>query len=298
MRKSILLALREALLDRVPLTALPEDAVRRMSALNTWGTNAIEGNRLGRREVEDLLLRDRTPGGHSVRDVLETVQHDIVLRGLFERLDQRVGAETALELHALVFWHVLPDAGKLRRVRVRIVGSPHRPPVPEWVPRMLMEWEDELEEREMAGGDVFATAAWMHHRFESVHPFSDGNGRTGRLLLNLHLLKHSWPPVHVLPGDRAAYMDTFAGGHQGQHGDLERLLGVLMGRSLLLLLAEVGGEDDALMRARELARDGPYSTKYLALRASQGELPAVKRGGRWLTSRRAVGTYRKEMGKD
>ncbi|UCC93008.1 MAG: Fic family protein [Thermoplasmata archaeon] len=296
MRKSILLALREELLDRCPLTALPRDTLRGTSALNTWGTNHIEGNRLSRKEVEDLLLRDRSPGGHSVRDLMETVQHDHVFQGLFGRMEQRIGAEAALELHALVFWRILPDAGKLRRVRVRVVGSPHRPPVPEWVPRAMMEWEDELEER--VAGEVFATAAWMHHRFESIHPFTDGNGRTGRLLMNLYLLKHSWPPVHVLPEDRQAYMDTFVGGHQGDHADLERLLRVLMGRSLLLLLADVGDEEDRMLRVSELARDGPYTAKYLALRASQGHLPAEKRRGRWWTTRRAVGAYRQVVGKD
>ena len=298
MRKSILLALREVLLDHSPLTALPLDTMKKMGALNTWGTNAIEGNRLSKGEVEGMLLLDRTPGGHRVRDVMETIQHDAVFQGLFERLEEHIGAETALELHALVFWRILPDAGKMRRVRVRIVGSPHRPAIPEWLPRMMMEWEDEMAEREMAGGEVFATAAWMHHRFESIHPFSDGNGRTGRLLLNLHLLKHSWPPVHVLPMDREAYMDTFPGGHQGDHASLEELLRVLMARSLLLLLDDVGTDEDRLMDLSQLERDGPYTAKYLALRASQGHLPALKRGGQWWTSRRAVGLYRRDVGKE
>jgi len=294
MKKSILLTLREALLDACPLTALPTDTMRGMSALNTWGTNAIEGNRLGRREVEDVLLRDRTPGGHRVRDLLETVNHDAVFRGLPERLDAPIGAETALELHALVFFRVLPDAGRLRKVPVRVVGSPHTPPPHEWLPRAMMQWQDELDER--SGEEVFATAAWMHHRFEGIHPFTDGNGRAGRLLLNLYLLRHSWPPVHVLPDDRDAYMDTFDLGHQGVHDGLERLLRRLMGRSLLLLLHDVGGEEDRLTRVSELARDGPYTAKYLALRASQGKLPADKRGGRWWTTRRAVDVYREAVG--
>jgi Fic family protein len=295
MRKSILLALREALLDACPLTALPGDTLARMSALNTWGTNAIEGNHLSRREVETMLLRDRTPGGHTVRDILETVNHDAVFRSLPERLDRPVGIETAMELHALTFFRVLPDAGSLRKIRVKVVGSAHRPSIPELLQREMMEWEDELEER--AEEEVFATAAWMHHRFEGVHPFSDGNGRAGRLLLNLYLLRHSWPPVHVLPEDRDAYMDTFDLGHQGEHGGLERLLRNLMGRSLLLLLHEVGGEEDRLTRVTELARDGPYTAKYLALRASQGKLPAEKRGGQWWTSERAVGIYRRDVGR-
>jgi Fic family protein len=296
MHISILLALREVLLDRCPLTALPLDTLKGMAATNTWGTNAIEGNRLSWKEVEGMLLLDRTPGGHRVSDVLETIQHNAVFQGLFERLEEPIGAATALELHALVFWRILPDAGKLRRVRVRIVGSSHRPAIPEWLPRMMMEWEDELAEKEMAGGEVFATAAWMHHQFESVHPFSDGNGRTGRLLLNLYLLKHSWPPVHVLPIDRDGYMDTFEGGHRGDHASLEELLRVLMARSILLLLDDVGTDEDRLKGLDDIASDGPYTAKYLALRASQGRLPAIKRGGRWWTSIRAVGFYRNLMG--
>ena len=233
MRKSILLGLREALLDRSPLTALPRDVLKATGALNTWGSNAIEGNALSREEVEMVLLEGRTPGGHRVRDVLETVQHMAVFEGLLGRSEEPIGAALALELHALVFWRILEDAGRLRRDRMHIAGSTLRPAVPEWLPQMLTEWEDELEERELAGDEVFATAAWMHWRFEGIHPFSDGNGRVGRLLLNLHLLKHSWPPVHVLPADREAYLDALDAVSSEGQGSLEDVLRVLMGRSLL-----------------------------------------------------------------
>ena len=75
------------------------------------------------------------------------------------------------------------------------------------------------------------------------------------------------------------------------------LMEVLMGRALLLLLDQVGAEEDKLMPVNRLTGDGPYSAKYLALRASQGQLPAVKEGGRWRTSHRAVGTYKEHLGK-
>jgi len=295
MRESILSELRRQLLDRCPLTALPEPVLRATASLNTWGSNAIEGNGLSLEDVDRIVLEDLTPGGRSVGDVLETVQHMAAFEGLFERASDHITVDTARELHLQVFQGVIHDAGRWRGGDVS-VGA-HTPPHAEWVAPMMTEWEHELIEREMGATDVVVTAAWMHHRFETIHPFSDGNGRVGRLLLNLYLLRHNWPPVHVLPMDRDRYLDAMEEGHSGHLLPLGTLIRVLLGRSLVLLLDVMGSKEDQLLMVSELEKDGPYSAKYLALRASQGELPAVMQRGRWWTSRRALGMYRRELGR-
>src|SRR5439155_854759 len=81
-------------------------------------------------------------------------------------------------------------------------GRWHVPPRMEGAVPMLDEWIEGYANKELLGEDVFSVAAWMHFGFESIQPFSDGNGRVGRLLLNLHFLKHNWPPVHILPSDK------------------------------------------------------------------------------------------------
>ena len=138
---------------------------------------------------------------------------------------------------------------------------------------------------------------WMHFDFESVHPFSDGNGRVGRLLLNLHFLKHGWPPVHILPPDRERYLRGLVRGHEGNLPDLEGFLLVAMARSLLDLLDQVGTREDELKPLRALSKQSPYSAKYLSLRASQEELPALMARGDWHSSERALRAYRHLVGR-
>lgn len=291
-------SLRNALLSRSPLEALPEEIWRRTGALNTWGTNAIEGNTLTRGDVERLLLEGQSVGGRPVSDVLETIQHERAFRGLVERPAGLVRMVTALELHEQVFQGIDLEAGMWRRISVLIQGSSHPPPRPEAVIPQMTDWERDYHRRDVEGEPVFPLGAWMHHRFESIHPFRDGNGRVGRLLLNLHFLRHSWPPVHVLPPDRDRYLDALETGHSGNLSALEVFLRRAMSRSLLDLLDQVGTAQDALKPLKEFEEDGPYSAKYLALRASQGEIPAVKRSGAWHTSVRALDIYRDLVGRE
>lgn len=297
MREDILIALRGRLLDRGPLHALPDSVWKRTGALNTWGTNAIEGNTLTLDEVERLLLEAKSVGGRPVSDVLETIQHEAAFRGLRDRVGEPIRLLTALELHETVFRGVKAHAGQWRRSNVRIAGSRHRPPRMERVVSLLTDWEREYARRDVAAEAVFALAAWMHHAFEAIHAFEDGNGRVGRLLLNLHFLRHNWPPLHILPPDRDAYLDALERGHGGDLAPLAELLRFAMGRSLVDLLDQVGTADDALKPLKRLARSGPYSAKYLALRAGQGELPAVKAAGEWRTSATAVEAYRTLLGR-
>jgi Fic family protein len=298
MNESILFRLRDSLLTRTSLDHLPEDVLKRSSALNTWGTNAIEGNTLTWKEVKRLLLEDLSVGNKPLGDVLETLQHESTFRGLLPRKDQPITMQTVLELHESVFKGVKADAGRWRRVNVRITGTAYTPPRMEKVVREMEALLKEYDSRDTEGVEIFNLGAWFHHGFESVHPFSDGNGRVGRLLLNLHFLKHNWPPVHVLPPDRESYMSAMEKGHSSDLSDLVSLFKELMGRSILDLLDQVGTADDELRSLKNLAPKGPYSAHYLSLRAGQGQLPAIKVVGDWRTSARALRLYREFAGRD
>lgn len=293
----ILDGLRGALLDRTSLAVLPEGVWKRTSALNTWGTNAIEGNTLLREEVERLLLEERVAKGAPVRDVIETVQHDRAFRSLPRRLDEPLSAELARGLHAEVFRNVAGHAGHFRLVRVGIAGTRFRPPRPEEVPLLLKEWEQEHHLRAARGQESLAFAAWSHWAFEAIHPFTDGNGRVGRLLLNLSLLQKNWPPAHVLPPDRDAYLAALERGHAGDLGPMRAFLAQALGRTLLDLLDQVGTAQDELRPLASLAEGSPYDAKYLALRASQGALPALKDGRAWRSSARALSLYVRHAGR-
>ncbi len=286
------------MLTRTSLDRLPEDVWKRSSALNTWGTNAIEGNTLTWKEVERLLLEGKNIGNRPIRDVLETIQHESTYRDLLQRRSQPITLVTVLELHESVFKRVKADAGQWRRVNVRITGSTLVPPRMEKVVPEMEALLRQYDNRDLEGAETFDLGAWFHHGFESVHPFSDGNGRVGRLLLNLHFLRRNWPPIHVLPPDRETYLSAMEKGNQSDLSDLVSFLKELMGRSLLDLLDQVGTGDDELRPLKKLASKGPYSAHYLSLRAGQGELPAIKVSGDWRTSVRALRLYREFTGRD
>src|SRR5437867_722380 len=291
MLETILTELRHELLTRSPLDALPPGVWRRTGALNTWGTNAIEGNTLTRKDVERILLEGRSVSNRSLPDVLETIQHERAFESLLRRRTDPIRLSSVLDLHDTVFGGIKPDAGQWRRVNVRIAGVRHVPPRMEKVVALMSDWEESYAKQDMAGAGVFPLGARMHFEFESIHPFSDGNGRTGRLLLNLHFLNHNWPPVHVLPPDRTRYIRALEGSNGEETSPLDAFFRELMARSLLDLLDQVGIREDEL-RPLKSFESGTLSAKYLALRASQGELAAIKVSGDWQTSSRALRLYR------
>jgi len=297
MNQNVLNLLRSRLLERGPLGSLQDSVLKRTAALNTWGTNAIEGSTVTYDDARRILLEGKTVGGKPVREVLETLQHERAFRGLYQRLKEEITLGTALELHEGVFLHILPDAGRWRRENFRIRGAGYTPPRMEKVVGEMEEWESRYRQMDLEGEDVFRTGAWMHFNLERIHPFRDGNGRTGRLLLNLHFLRHSWPPVHILPRNRGDYLASLNLAARGDLGSLEGLLKVAMGSSLVDLLDQVGTSEDELLPLKLVARQTPYGEQYLAVRCMQGEIPAIKTGGRWRTSLAAVKIYNGEVGR-
>jgi Fic family protein len=155
----------------------------------------------------------------------------------------------------------------------------------------LASWEEGYRKRCKEGRPAIELAAWMHQGFEAVHPFAGGNGRIGRLLMNLHFLKQDWPPVCICLGDRQHYFDALEAGHGGDLGPMEGFLRELMGRSLLTVLDMVGQGEDELHPLEELEERGDGFLAYSEHMAEEGELPAVRRGNTWHSSRRTLGLF-------
>ncbi|MBS1263355.1 MAG: hypothetical protein MAG715_00531 [Methanonatronarchaeales archaeon] len=297
MDNSILTDLRDAFLDRGGLDAVPESAWRRVAALNTWGTNAVEGSTITREEAERLVLDGESVGGHPMPEVLETVQHERAFRELLDRRKEDITLETVLEFHEDMFKGSKRDAGRWRRTNVRIRGASYSPPRAEKVVSEMDGWVEEYRQRDLRGEAPFEVGAWMHYEFERIHPFTDGNGRVGRILLNLHFVQRNWAPVHVLPNDRETYLSALNSAADGDLSPLVEFLKEKMAQSLVDLLDVVGTSRDGLLELKEVAERAPYSPDYLGLRAKEGELPAFKEKGRWRTSGRAVELYREHVGR-
>ncbi len=173
----------------------------------TYNSNAIEGNTLTLRET-DLVLRGLTIDQKPLKDHMEAVGHKEAFEYVGELVQQNVpiSEQVIKQIHFLVLADKKDDRGVYRRVPVRIMGAKHEPVQPYLiVPQMEALIDRFLESNE----HIVTKLARFHIEFEGIHPFIDGNGRTGRLLVNLELMKAGFPPIDIKFTDRIAYYKAF-----------------------------------------------------------------------------------------
>jgi excisionase family DNA binding protein len=173
----------------------------------TYNSNAIEGNTLTLQETA-LALEGMTIDKKSLKDHLEAVGHrDAFLYVLSLVSDKAVISERIIrEIHSLVLMDRPEDKGVYRRIPVRIMGADHEPPQPYLVP---VQMERLLVGFSRDNRHIIETAALFHLDFKGIHPFIDGNGRTGRLILNLMLMQAGYPPIDVKFTDKRKYCACF-----------------------------------------------------------------------------------------
>jgi len=111
------------------------------------------------------------------------------------------------EIHSIILNDRLTERGLYRQVAVRILGSTHIPPNPLKIPVLVQEM---IADYEQSDDHPVKRIAKFHIQFECIHPFIDGNGRVGRLLANLELMKAGYPPVDIKFTDRKEYYDSLS----------------------------------------------------------------------------------------
>ncbi|MCK4589497.1 MAG: Fic family protein [Nanoarchaeota archaeon] len=193
------------------ISHLSEKDWKVFSEIFTYNTNAIEGSQLNQKEVNDLLEKDEWPN-KSKEDIAEAygVNEAIMfIRGTKEH----ISINLIKKLHKIIFKNSKPFAGKLRKKREEVVVMDSRGNVVhEGAPqsrmnhllRELINWY-ELNKKKYPG---LILGAVVHNQFENIHPFRDGNGRVGRVLLNNILLKHGLPPINIDLKKSAEYYAT------------------------------------------------------------------------------------------
>lgn len=190
----------------------------------THASTAIEGNTLTLKETA-LVLEGMTIGQKPLKCHLEAIGHRDAFRYLEELVSggQSIDERMVKELHALVLADKPEDRGVYRRIPVYIRGAEHVPPQPYMVAPLMEQWVRDVKRSKK---HPIAVAAESHLGFESIHPFIDGNGRTGRLLLNFVLMRAGYLPVSVKYENRLAYYGAFAA--YGREGKTEPMVKILL----------------------------------------------------------------------
>lgn len=178
----------------------------------TYNSNAIEGNTLSLLETKMVVEEGTTIGGKRLKEHLEAINHAEAIDFVEELVSAKEGlTERALkQIHYIVLKNIdQENAGKYRTYNVRISGNSHQPPhflnMQEQI-NQLFKWY----ERNKDSLHPIALASHFHFRLVYIHPFADGNGRTARLVMNLILMQHGYPPaiIKAAPEHRLRYYET------------------------------------------------------------------------------------------
>lgn len=170
-------------------------------------STAIEGNTLTLVQTKVILEDKISVGGKTLREIYEVANHakafDYVKKYVKEQkpLDENI----VKDIHELLMENILVG-GVYRNVEVRITGAGHKPPVPNEMYHQIKAFFEDLPYRTEL--NVIELAAWTHAEFVRIHPFTDGNGRTSRMIMNYQLMLNGFLPVSVAKENQLEYFEA------------------------------------------------------------------------------------------
>lgn len=286
----------------LPRAVEADEILREIWIEDTYHSSALEGNALSRKQVEDLLETDHVSGNLS--DTLEVRGYASAARWVYQHAPDYPASDGVplsvirtvhTELQGLAWRLAAPDdgsrPGEWRRRGVKIAGSKVKTTPPIAIDGVLADWIE-------ATRGAWSYEHWLYHLadlhawFERIHPFADGNGRAGRLLMNFILLQRGYPPAVFDATARDRYLRALARADAGNPGMLAELIARAVETNITKFLIPRLAGDVRLIPLAALAAESEYSPGYLRTLAANGRLRAVREGKLWLSSRTWLEEYK------
>jgi len=280
----------------------------------THHSTAMEGNTLVLRQVKVLLDEGRAVGNKELREYLEIEGYASAAKWVYDQAIRRnwdvqgatppglVSLSDLREIHTLVMgpvWRVFPPEGAgdqegpggFRECEVAPLREGFRPPPSITVRPELDDWLEGVGKGPPPDIHFLEYLADAHASFERVHPFRDGNGRVGRLVMNLLLVRNGAPPAILDKRVRAKYLRSLERADNGEPGPLAELLARSARDSVERFLLPALAGPQRLVPLRSLASE-QLSHQALLSAAKRSRLQATKIGGAWYSSQHHVNEYR------
>ena len=315
-RENVLRALDTAVDDLASVGGLPLPVEAEAIWEGIWfeeahHSTAIEGNTLVLKEVERLLGEGKAVGSKELAEYLEVEGYAKAAEWVYAQAVQQTAEWSSGELISLtelrqihklvvepVWLHSPPGGldsgegpGSFRRNDIRpFTGGMAPPPFPE-VPSLVSDWLADVNRGPAGGRHPMLFVADLHARFERIHPFRDGNGRTGRLATNLLLVRHGFPPAVIYKRDRPKYLNALRRADRGDPGPLAEMVARAVTDGIYRFLLPGLAGPNRLVPLRSLA-DDVLSGNALAVAAKRGRLRAVRRTDQWYSTKQWVQQYK------
>jgi Fic family protein len=275
-------------------------------------STAIEGNTLVLKQVAQLLNEGRAVGDKELREYMEVQGYGNAADWVYGHgidpgawsIDSPLTVTDLRYVHKLALdlvWDVAPhpqagDAerpGAFRQHDIEPFPEGMRPPPFPDVPQLVTSWIEDVNRLPRADPLTFPEElASVHARFEQIHPFLDGNGRTGRLVLNLVLVRLGYPPAIIYKRERTQYLKALRRADRDDYGALGELLARAVLDNLYKFVVPAVAGPARLVPLPALA-DDELSADALRVAAARGRLEASKGAdGTWRSSRTWVNAYK------
>lgn len=246
-----------------------------------YNSNAIENSTLTLKDTEDILLRDSIKKDHDIREIYEAKNLAKITEMLLDNTNSSVTVESMLEFHKILLGGINDGwAGRLRSGKEWVRVGAHIGANPDFVERLIKELTADYSKD--THRYFLDEIAWFHAEFETIHPFNDGNGRLGRVLVNQQLMYLGYPPI-IIPnkGKHTSYYPAFDSYRvTAKHGDFTELFASLLIESLYKRITLLSAPKVITVSA--WAKANNVAGNVAANKAARGTIPAFRMREKWM----------------